>query len=115
MPKFQHLLHIGPGCQVGRFPRLMRSVMERTARGDFEAPISGQASAHRTEARKRMESILVAIGRGNRWSIVGENNYSRKMKFRRSPLTSITSPSLSFFGPVIRAPFTFGVLSPGPT
>jgi hypothetical protein len=35
--------------------------MERTARGDFEAPISGQASAHRTEARKRMESILVAL------------------------------------------------------
>ena len=27
--------------------------------------------------------------------------YSRKMKFIRRPLTSITSPSLSFLGPVM--------------
>ncbi len=40
--------------------------------------------------------------------------YSRKIKFKRTPLTSITSPSLRRKGPWMGEPFTEGTLSPGP-
>src|SRR6267143_83390 len=40
--------------------------------------------------------------------------YSRKIKFKRTPPTSITSPSLRRTGPWIGEPFTTGTLSPGP-
>src|SRR5580704_14461506 len=104
MPKFQHMLHSGPRRWVGRIlTEFKESALAFGTRDLREKPISEQASAHRTKMRGRVEIGFGAI------------RYSRKMKFMRRPLTSITSPSLSFFGPLIAAPFTFGILSPGPT
>jgi hypothetical protein len=40
--------------------------------------------------------------------------YSRKIKFKRTPPISITSPSFRRTGPCMGVPFTVGTLSPGP-